>query len=97
MQDSPVHTKGRDTEVASVSQTDELKLIGATVVYDILTPDGVWLTITSDDMLRGDNVVMFGIVVIVTERVILCSIKNEMFPEYSKELPLPDLYFDSFS
>lgn len=47
----------------------------------MLTLDGVWLIVTSDDMLRGDDVILFDIVVMVTERVMLYSTKDEMFPD----------------
>ena len=70
LQDSPVQTKGDDTEAVSVGQTEELELIGATValtVYDIPTLEGVWPIIMLDDMLRGDDSVMSDVVVIVTE------------------------------
>lgn len=49
----------------------------ALAVSDILTLDRLWLFITSDDMLSGDDVVMFDIVVIVTEWVILYSMKEK--------------------
>ena len=52
----------------------------ALVVYDILTLDGVRLIVKSDDMPRGDDAVLFDIVVMVTEWVMLYSMKDEMFP-----------------
>ena len=70
LQDSPVQIKRDTTEAVSVGEAETLYLIGATValkVYDILALEGVWLIITLDDMLRGDDVVMSDVVVIVIE------------------------------
>ena len=89
LQDSPVQIKRDTTEALSVGEAEKLYLIGATValkVYDILALEGVWLINMLDDMLRGDDSVMFDAVVIVTEWVILYSMKDEMFPDlYGKQ------------
>ena len=70
LQDSPVQIKRDTAEALSVGEAEKLYLIGATValkVYDILALEGVWLINMLDDMLRGDDAVMFDAVVIVTE------------------------------
>lgn len=46
---------------------------------DNLVLDGVLFIIMLDDIFRGDDVVMFDIVVIVIDWVILYFMKDEMF------------------